>query len=134
MRTVLTDPRIGRPQKEKLIFDIGGSALTPASKNLVRVLLDGGRILVTPAIAALFEEMKARTEGKVDVNVTSAYALESEQESIIAAAVKRRVGKDVSISTTIDPSLIGGVVIRIGDTVIDASLQGRLKQLATRFI
>ncbi len=133
MRRVLNDPRVDRAKKEKLLFEVAGDSFDAAAKNFVRVLLDGGRVLVTPDIAVLFEQMKARTEGKVEVEVVSAYALEAEQEGVIADAVKRRVGKEVDIKSTVDPALVGGVIIRIGDTVIDASLRGRLKQLATGF-
>jgi F-type H+-transporting ATPase subunit delta len=134
MRRVLTDPRIERAQKERLVFDVGGDHVNAAGKNLVRVLLDAGRVLIVPDIAIMFEQFKAQTEGKVDVAVVSAFALEAEQERIIADAVKQRVGKAVSIKTSIDPSLIGGVIVRVGDMVTDASIRGRLKQLANRFI
>ena len=87
---------------------------------------------MAPAIARLYEELRAEAERVVDVDVITAYALDKAQEQVIAEAVKKRTGKQVKVATRIDRGLIGGVVVRIGDLVIDASLRGRLQQLASQ--
>ena len=97
------------------------------------MLLDGGRLQVLPEIARLFEELRAEAQGSVDVEVISAFDLSADQEQVIAAAIKRRVSKDLKVTTRIDRGLIGGAIVRVGDLVIDASLRGRLQQLSTRF-
>ena len=73
----------------------------------------------------------AEAEGVIEVGVTSAYELSSEQQATISAAMAKRLGRKVEISNDIDESLIGGMVIRAGDSVIDASVKGRLKEMAT---
>lgn len=133
MHKIAVDPRIERSKLERLIFDLAGDRLTPEVRNLIRVLLDGGRLQVLPEIARLFEELRAEAQGSVDVEVISAFDLSADQEQVIAAAIKRRVSKDLKVTTRIDRGLIGGAIVRVGDLVIDASLRGRLQQLSTRF-
>lgn len=134
MRRVLNDPRIERAKKERVFFDIAGDKLNPAAKNMVRVLLDAGRVLVLPDIAELYGQLKAQTEGMLDIDVATAFPLEPSEETLLANAVKKRLGRDVGVHTHVDPALIGGAIIRAGDLVIDVSVRGRLKQLANRFI
>ena len=99
--------------------------------NFLKVLLENGRLSVLPEIAAHFEALKAKIENSVDATVTSATKLSKKQVQKIAAALKKRLGRDVRIETEIDVSLIGGAVIRAGDVVIDGSLRARLEGLAT---
>src|ERR687892_747810 len=121
MRKIIQDPRIPRGRLLELIFDIGRD-----------FLFEEGQIQLAPAIAVLYEELRAEAERVVDVDVITAYALDKAQEQVIAEAVKKRTGKQVKIATRIERGLIGGVVVRIGDLVIDASLRGRLQQLASQ--
>ncbi|MGQ0592456.1 MAG: F0F1 ATP synthase subunit delta [Gammaproteobacteria bacterium] len=133
LRGLVHDPRIGRPRLTELIFDLAGERLTPDLRNFVRVLLDADRILIVPEIARLFAALVAEAAGMAEVEVISAFALEEGQQLAIARAVRRRAGKDIEVKTRIDPALIGGAVIRMGDLVIDASVRGRLQQLASQF-
>lgn len=132
MHRVIQDPRVPRARLLQLIFDIGGDYLHDEGRNFVKLLVDAGRIQFAPEIAGLYEELRAEAERVVDVDVVSAYELDQEQEQVIAEAVKKRIGKNVKVATRVDPGLIGGVIVRIGDLVIDASLRGRLEQLAAR--
>jgi F-type H+-transporting ATPase subunit delta len=75
--------------------------------------------------------LRAQAEGRVEAEVVSASAVSATQLNEIAAALKKRLGRDIDLSTRIDPALIGGVVIRAGDLVIDGSVQGKLRALAT---
>lgn len=99
--------------------------------NFLKLLLENRRIGVLPEIAEHFEALKAETENTVDAVVTSATALSKEQEQAIASSLKKRLGRDVRITTEIDENLIGGAVVRAGDVVIDGSLRARLTGLAT---
>lgn len=98
--------------------------------NFLKLLLENGRVAVLPEIADQFDALKANTENKVDVVVTSATALSDKQLSEISSALNARLGRDISIETKIDESLIGGAVITAGDVVIDGSTRARLEGLA----
>ncbi|MDJ0905226.1 MAG: F0F1 ATP synthase subunit delta [Woeseiaceae bacterium] len=98
--------------------------------NFFRLLLENRRVAALPEIANRFEALRARTENKVDVVVTSASEISGAQKDAIAGALRERLGQDVSIETKIDENLIGGAVIKAGDVVIDGSLRARLEGLA----
>ncbi len=98
--------------------------------NFLKILLENNRVTVLPEISDHFEILKAETENKVDVMVTSATSLSEAQVAEIADALKKRLGRDVSIETQVDEKLIGGAVITAGDIVIDGSTRARLQGLA----
>jgi len=102
--------------------------------NFLKLLLEYGRIAVLPEISHHFEALKAETENLVEVLVTSASPISTEQQETIAAALRQRLGRDVNLATEIDQTLIGGAVIRAGDVVIDGSLRARLDGLANALI
>ena len=102
--------------------------------NFLRLLLENGRVGVLPEIADQFDELKAAIENTVDVTVTSATELSSEQTAAISAALKTRLGREVRIETAIDKDLIGGAVIRAGDIVIDGSVSARLQGLTNALV
>ena len=99
--------------------------------NFLKLLLEYRRVAVLPEIAAHFETLKAEIENIVEVTVTSASPISKQQQDTISAALRERLGRDVTIETEIDEDLIGGAVIRAGDVVIDGSLRARLEGLAT---
>jgi len=102
--------------------------------NFLKLLLENKRSSVLPEIAAHFEALKADVENSVDAIVTSATPLSQAQQDEIAGSLKKRLGRDVSITTEIDENLIGGAVIRAGDVVIDGSLRARLEGLANALV
>ncbi len=98
-------------------------------KNLISLLAENGRLASIPAIAINFEALKRAAEGKVEVRVTSALELTGEQHDDIAKSLVKKLGKEVSITTEVDESLIAGAIIQAGDMVIDGSARGRLDKL-----
>ena len=98
-------------------------------KNLVALLAENDRLKSVPAIAINFESLKQAAEGKIEVQVKSAMALSDQQEGEIAKSLVKKLGKEVSITTEVDESLIAGAIIRAGDMVIDGSVRGRLDKL-----
>ena len=102
--------------------------------NFLKLLIEYGRIRVLPEISKHFELLKANVENTVDATVTSASKLNDKQVAEIAAALRKRLGREVKVETKIDENLIGGAVIRAGDVVIDGSLRARLEGLATALI
>ncbi len=131
MQRLLNNPRLDSEFLADFVLDISAERLSETGRNFVRVLTDAGRLSLAPQIYQLFEQRRTESEGVVDVEVVSAYELEQDEQDKIAAAMAKRFSKKINISTRIDESLIGGAIIRAGDSVIDASVVGRLKQLGS---
>jgi F-type H+-transporting ATPase subunit delta len=129
---LIASPKLDRSQMTELMLEIGGGRLSDEGQNLVRLLAANGRLAVLPEIAALFEKRKAEHEGTIDVVVTSAFELKPAQEQQLAEALKRRLGREIRITSEHDPELIGGFRLRAGDIVVDGSVSGQLTQLANQ--
>ncbi len=125
------DPRVERTRLFALLLDIGGKNLTAEGANFVRLLVENRRLTLLPEIAAIYESLKAEAEARVEASVTSAFPLEPAQLKTLEQGLQRRFGRAVHLTATVDASLVGGVVIRAGDLVIDGSVRGRLAGLAT---
>ena len=97
--------------------------------NLIALLAENGRLAALPAIATRFEILKREAEGKIEVRVRSAQELTDEQQQRIATSMASRLGKQVTITTEIDASLIAGAIVTAGDLVIDGSASGRMDKL-----
>ena len=128
---LLGSPHVTPAQLAELVNGIAGAKLDENGRNFIALLAQNRRLGFLPEIAALFERMKAEVENAVDVEVTSATALTPEQESRYAAALQKKLGRQVRLRTTVDQGLLGGAVLRAGDLVIDGSIKGRLERLAT---
>jgi F-type H+-transporting ATPase subunit delta len=131
MVAVINSPSFDSSQLAELFIDICGDKLNDAGKNMIRVLADNDRLSVLPEIVELFEQERAAVEGTVVAEVTSAVALNDAQQSSIAEALKKRLGRDVTLECKIDESLLGGAIIRAGDVVIDGSVVGKLEKLTS---
>ena len=134
MKGLIANPTVKRERLAELIIDVGGKALSETGKNFVRVLAEKGRLMLVTEVRAIFEEERAESEGRSRVEVTSAFELNDDQKTKITSAMSKRLGTKVDLSVTVDNALIGGVVIRAGDLVIDASLRGRMSRLANTLL
>jgi F-type H+-transporting ATPase subunit delta len=130
LAAVVGNPLIEQEALVSLLLEIAGDKVDKEGGNLIKVLVEYGRLNVLPEINALFEALKADKERISKVHVTSAFALDKAQEKLIAEALKAKLGRDVTITSEKDPDLIGGIHIRAGDMVIDGSVRGQLQQLA----
>ncbi|MEM7027390.1 MAG: F0F1 ATP synthase subunit delta [Pseudomonadota bacterium] len=133
MKQVIFSPKVNEQELADFIADICPGDLSAAQKNFISILIEAERLIIAPDIDRLFEQSKAAAEGLSEIDVVSAYALNDAQLSDISDSVSKRIGKKVDINVTEDKELIGGVVIRLGDAVIDASIKGRLKELNNIF-
>ncbi|ELY2510956.1 F0F1 ATP synthase subunit delta [Cronobacter sakazakii] len=109
---------------------ICGDQLDANGQNLIRVMAENGRLKVLPDVLEQFLQLRAALEATVEVEVTSASALSDEQLAKISAAMEKRLSRKVKLNCKIDKSVMAGVIIRSGDTVIDGSVRGRLERLA----
>ncbi len=131
MQALLGSPRISKEQLVSIVTEVCGDALNDKSRNFVKLLVDNGRLVVMAEICAAFESFRAETEATLTAQVVTAFQLNGAQQKEIAAALKRRTGREVTLETSVDASLIGGVVIRAGDLVIDGSVSGQLEKLGS---
>ncbi|BCA93581.1 F0F1 ATP synthase subunit delta [Vreelandella aquamarina] len=129
VRRLLGSPKLENDKKVALLSDMLPEQNTDVSRFL-DTLADQGRLMALPFIAEQFEHLRAEHEQRVEVLVTSAYALDSQQQTKLATALKKRLNREISITTQVDKALIGGVILRAGDTVIDGSVRGRLNRLS----
>jgi len=98
--------------------------------NFIRTLADNDRLPLIPVIAELYEQHKAEHDRSMSVEVESAFELSEDQQKTLATALSRRLDRTVTPHVTINPALIGGVLVRAGDLVIDGSVRGKLAKLA----
>ena len=97
--------------------------------DFVRVVARNGRLFALPAIVAAFKDMAAGHRGEVSADVTSAVPLSDAQAKSLAETLKSRIGKSVSLNQFVDPSLIGGLVVKVGSQMIDSSLKTKLQAM-----
>lgn len=130
MQRLLKAPRLTSAQKAATFIEVCGDKFDAQARNFIHIAAENDRLLLLPEISAQFELYKAELEKSVDVEVTSAFALNQEQQDKLAKVLSARLNREVRLHATEDSALIGGVVIRAGDLVIDGSVRGKLAKLA----
>ena len=128
---LLSSPQVTHQDLVSLIGDGSGIGDDSDSRNFIATLAENRRLGVLPEIAGLYEVLRAEVENVADVHVTSAVALDATQQQRLAAALKKRLKREVRLHCDVDPALVGGAVVRSGDMIIDGSLKGRLERLAS---
>ena len=129
LRDTLADPHIPTVTRLQIIEDILDGKATPATVSLVSMVTANGRIRDLPAIVDEFVATAAREASKEVAEVRSAIPLTDDQKSRLADALGKATGKQVEVKVIIDPSVKGGLVSQVGETVIDGSVRRRLDQL-----
>ena len=130
MQMLIDNPEVDDTVVVELFTELCAKSLTDRGANFVRVLAANERLGVLPEIAALFELRRAEAEKTIEAEVTSAFPLSEARQEEIAAALAKRLGRQVTLKTRIDETMIGGAVVRAGDLVIDGSVTGQLEKLA----
>ena len=130
MRSVVGNPRVSAAQKKELFAAVGGDRLDDTLTNLVAMLIDNHREVLIGSIAEQFEDLKHEHENVLRARITSAQPLTDEQRAQIVAALESRYGKKIEAELDVDPELLGGARVQIGDQVIHASVRDALAQMA----
>jgi len=130
MTEVLSNPDLGKQQKGELLIQVMGDNLNEQQQNLVKLMAENGRLVLMGDVLEQFEVARAKAENKIEAEVVSAFELSAEQIDELVNTLKNKLGSDVTLTTTVDESLIGGVVVKAGDTIIDASMKSQLDTLA----
>ncbi|MBN1378725.1 MAG: F0F1 ATP synthase subunit delta [Gammaproteobacteria bacterium] len=129
MSCLLDDSRLTRKQRADLLLKVCGDKLDKGAVNLVNLLADNGRLQILPDIFSEFELLRADHEGKIEAVVSSAKEIPALQQKKIIQSLEKRLQKKVTLKCEIDPTLIGGAVIKAGDLVIDGTLKTRLSKM-----
>jgi F-type H+-transporting ATPase subunit delta len=129
MQTLFGNPRISRGQLADLFIAACGD-LQEEGRNLVHLMVTNGRLALVAQVAEQFEALKREREGVVEAQIFSAFPLDDAQKSALVADLGRRLNKRVDAVVALDPDLIGGVKIVVGDQVIDGSARARLAAMS----
>jgi F-type H+-transporting ATPase subunit delta len=133
LRNFLASPAVGRPDKhgviEKLVARLGASRII---RNFLFVVVDNQRVHLLPEIVETFKHVLQQRQGVAEAEVVSAVELSSQQKSTLQQTLERLTGQRVQAKYTLEPGLLGGAVVRIGDTIYDGSVKNRLDLLRAR--
>ena len=123
------NPSVTSAQTFEVITGVVKSALPDTAKNFLRAVIDNGRIAVLPEIANQFKALKIALSGSSDAVVYSAFALDAAALADLATTLEKRFGKKLNLKVELEPELIGGVRVVVGDEVLDTSVKARLEQM-----
>ncbi len=117
---------------EELVQLVGGDDASEHYKNFVRLLVENDRLSLLPEVAELYQYYSELDSQSLTVDVYSAVALTAAQQQAMIAALSKRTGKQISLQTHVDDTMMGGAIIHCGDLVIDGSLRGKVNRLKTQ--
>lgn len=123
------NPNVSPAQLADTIASLVKAPLTAEAKNFVAMLAENGRIALLPEIGAQFNELKNAQAGAADAHIYSAFEISAGQLSQLVATLEKKFGRKLNPTVTVDPSLIGGVRVVVGDEVLDTSVRAKLQQM-----
>jgi len=130
LRELAGNPGVPAERVVQVILAVCGDKLGGEGGNLVELLAENKRLALLPEIVTLFEALKAAQEGELTAHITSAYELTAGQMAGLVTRLETKFGRKVTATQSLEPELIGGVVIQVGDEVMDSSVRGGLEALA----
>ena len=130
MQAYINDPKIVASDLQATFLKVCGDKLNFNAQNLIKVLVEYGRMSILPAITTAFEELKAQDEGVLEASIIAAAKPSDAEVKDLLKRLEAKFGKKVEAKVSVDAELIGGMKIIVGDTVIDASVKGQLQNLA----
>jgi F-type H+-transporting ATPase subunit delta len=129
MSELLSSPTMTSSELADIYCDLLGAQLDAPKKNFIRLLAENERLSVLPDILKSFQVSRAAQEKTIAVQVTSAATLDDAYQQKLVTALTARLQRQVELHCEVDPKLLGGVIVRAGDTVIDGSIRGKLARL-----
>ena len=130
MPGLIGNPKVTSHQLENLFLSLCEKQLDDQGKNLIKLLIENKRLQLLQDIADGFEALKAEQEGMLEATITSAFPMSDAQLSDLVKVLESRFGRKIEASVVVNPELIGGVKVEIGDQVFDTSVRGRLQTMA----
>jgi F-type H+-transporting ATPase subunit delta len=130
MQAAIGNPKVTANDVERLLLAICGERIDGAARNMIQLLVRNRRLAVLVQIREQFEKLKLEDEGKLDAKISSAFPLDDGQCKQIVNLLSSRFKRKINATVTVDPELIGGIKVEVGDKVWDASVRGRLQTMA----
>jgi F-type H+-transporting ATPase subunit delta len=130
MQAYIHNPKVLGSDLQAAFLKVCGNKLNESGQNLIKVLVEYGRLSILPAISAAFETLKSQDEGTLEANIIAASKPSPAEVKDLVKRLEAKFGKKVEATVSVDEEIIGGVKIIVGDTVIDASVKGQLQNLA----
>ncbi len=134
MRRVMSDPRVSGGQVYAVLMGAVSSEPSTFAQNFVRTLIENDRLSVMPEIGAQFAKLVDAKRGSADVLITSAFAMDEREVSELVAALEKKFAIKLKPVVAVDPDLIGGVRVVVGDRVLDTSVRSRLAAMKAALI
>jgi F-type H+-transporting ATPase subunit delta len=132
LRNFLSSPAVTREAKHRVIEKLAGGGASKTVRNFLFVVVDHQRTAILPEMVAAVQEVIRQRQGIVEAQVSSAIELNAAQKAELGTTLERLTGRRVEASFSLEPSLLGGAVVRVGDTIYDGSLRTRLNELRAR--
>ena len=133
LRRLVRSPAFDADQKRRgmtaVLDRMGAHGLT---KNLIGLLVRNGRLFALPGIARAFTDLAAKDRGEVAAEAVTAHPLSPEQDAELRRQIAQAVGREVNLTTRVDPDLLGGLVVKVGSRMMDSSLRTKLSRLQAR--
>jgi F-type H+-transporting ATPase subunit delta len=131
MRAVIANPKLSDAQVYDVFAAAVGDKLGAEASNFVRLLIENGRLVLLPEVAAQFAQLKNAHQGTADAFIESAFALTDAQVTDLVAALEKKFKVKLKPQVKVDAGLIGGVRVVVGDQVLDSSVRENLQRMAT---
>ena len=129
-----SNPTVKHAQLGDTIASLVKSPLNAEAKNFIAMLAENGRVALLPEIAAQFAALKNANEGAADATIFSAFEISGDQLAQLVAVLEKKFGRKLNPTVTVDPSLIGGVRVVVGDEVLDTSVRAKLQQMQVALV
>jgi F-type H+-transporting ATPase subunit delta len=131
LRTLVTSPLVSREESEKAVAAASDAlGLDPVTRNFVGVLARNRRLSQLSNVIRAFDMLASAHRGEVTAEIVSAHPLTDDQVAALKAQLKTRTGRDIAVDLSVDPSILGGIVVKVGSQMIDGSIRTRLNTLA----
>lgn len=133
LQAVLSNPSVTLERRQEVVDSLSGDhKLGPEGQNLIKLLVENGRVEDAQGIGEEYERLRDELEDRLRATATTAVELSDREQRDLVAGLSKQFGKEVRLTVEVDPAILGGLVLRIGDRLIDASVRMRLQQLRRR--
>ena len=130
IKSLIGNPAISAKQVGDIFLEVGQNIFNAEARSFIMLLAENKRVLVLPQISQLFEHLKAQHEGVLEAKIVSAFEIENKQLKKLIDNLEQKFKRKIEARVSVDPELIGGVKVEIGDEILDASVRGKLEAMA----